>query len=265
MKKKLLPIIVIVGIFLLLLGGERTFSYIAAGKRIINKEMDEAVPFFFEIERVRGMVADLDEAIWKYQEMLVGIKVDMDYLKEEISSKEDELVKKRQLLKQISASLKQKQDHYLINGKRYSYEEVSDDALTKAKIYKQQMEYLKAKKDNLKMMEETAVRLDRQIAEAESKKYEFESAIETLETRHTNLEAKRELALLSDNGNIKDFQENHILRVREVLRNLEKRQYKAERLLDGLMDLKAKSGNIDYGEDTKDALEEIQAALSAGS
>ena len=48
----------------------------------------KSVPFFFEIERARGMVADLDEAIWKYQEMLVGIKVDMDYLKEEISSKE---------------------------------------------------------------------------------------------------------------------------------------------------------------------------------
>ena len=36
----------------------------------------------------------------------------------------------------------------MINGKRYSYEEVSGDALTKAKIYKQQMEYLKAKRDN---------------------------------------------------------------------------------------------------------------------
>ena len=33
--------IVIAGIFLLLLGGERTFSYITAGKRIINKKMDE--------------------------------------------------------------------------------------------------------------------------------------------------------------------------------------------------------------------------------
>ena len=93
----------------------------------------------------------------------------------------------------------------MINGKRYSYEEVSGDALTKAKIYKQQMEYLKAKRDNLKMMEETAIRLERQIAEAESKKHEFESTIETLEARHTNLEAKRELALLSDNGQYKRF------------------------------------------------------------
>ena len=265
MKKKLLPMIVIAVIFLLLLGGEQTFSYITAGKRVINKKMDESVPFFFEIERARGMVVDLDEALWKYQEMLVGIKVDMDYLKEEISSKEKDLAKKRQLLEQISASLKQKQDHYLINGKRYSYGEVSDDALTKAKIYKQKMGYLKAKRDNLKMMDETSVRLERQIVEAESKKHQFESTIETLEARHTNFEAKRELALLSDNDNIRDFQENHILRVREVLKNLEKRQDKAERLLDGLMDLKTKSGNIDYGEDTKDALEEIQAALSAGS
>ena len=63
MKKKLLPTIVIAGIFLLLLGGERTFSYITTGNRIINKKMDEAVPFFLEIERARGMVADLDEAI----------------------------------------------------------------------------------------------------------------------------------------------------------------------------------------------------------
>ena len=257
--------IVIAGIFLLLLGGERTFSYITTGKRLINKNMDKAVPFFFEIERARGMVVDLDEALWKYQEMLVGIKVDMDYLKEEISSKEKDLAKKRQLLEQISASLKQKQDHYLINGKRYSYGEVSDDALTKAKIYKQQMEYLKAKKENLQMMEETAIRLDRQIAEAESKKHEFESTIESLEARHTNLEAKRELALLSDNDNIRDFHENHIFRVREALKNLEKKQDRSERLLDGLMGLITNSGNIDYGEDNKDALEEIQAALSAGS
>ena len=129
MKTKVLSITIVAGLFLLVFGWDRTHSYITTGKRIFGKQVDEAMPFFVEIERAQGMVDELEEAVWEYQERLVGIQVDMDYLRDEVFSKEKQLEKDRMLLEQISGLLEKKQDNYFINDKNYSYMDVSDDAL----------------------------------------------------------------------------------------------------------------------------------------
>ena len=84
MKMKLLPIVVIGGLFVLILGWDKTYSYLTTGKRMIQKRVSEAAPFGFEIERAQAMADDLAEAVWEYQERLVRIRVDADYLREEI-------------------------------------------------------------------------------------------------------------------------------------------------------------------------------------
>ena len=100
---------------------DRTYSYITTGKRLFEKRVDESMPFFIEIERAQGMVDDLDKAIWEYQEKLVGIKVDTDYLREEVATKNNQLEREGELLEEISKLLEQKRDHYYIGGRKYSY------------------------------------------------------------------------------------------------------------------------------------------------
>ena len=261
MKTKILSIAIIAGLFLLIFGWDRTYSYITTGKRIFGKQVDEAMPFFVEIERAQSMVDELEEAVWEYQEKLVGIQVDMEYLMVEVSSKEKQLEEDRMLLEHISGLLEKKQDEYFINGKKYSYKEVSDDALDRAKVYRSQAGCLKTKRDNLKVMEDTARLLEKEISVAQSKKQEFENVIVRLRAKHSHIEARKELAFLSDGINIRDFRKNDFVRIKQILKNLEKRQERAERLLDGVMGLRAHSGRVDYGKSSGDPLEEIRSLL----
>ena len=265
MKTKVLSIAIVAGLFLLVFGWDRTYSYITTGKKIFGKQVDEAMPFFVEIERAQGMVYDLEEAVWEYQEKLAGIQVDIGYLREEISTKEKQLDKDRMLLEQISGLLEKRQDGYFINGKKYSYRDVSDDALDRARVYRSQKECLKTKRDNLRVMEDTARVLEKEISVAQSKKQEFENVIARLRAKHSHIEAKKELAFLSDGINIREFRKNHFVRINQILKNLEKRQERSERLLDAVMGLRASSGRVDYGGSSGDALEEIRSLLSPNS
>lgn len=266
MKSKLIALAMVFGIFLLILGWNRTYSYITTGKRLFERQVDNSMPFFVEIERAQGMVDSLDGAIWDYQEKLVGIRLDMDYLREEISTKEKQLAGERELLEEIARLLEQRREHYFINDKRYTYEEVNADGKARATIYRSQLEYLQTKKDNLRVMEDTAKLLEEEIALAQSKRQEFENLIAKLQAKHSQLEARKELAVLSDGVNIKKFRKNHFARISEILRRLEKQQEKAERLLDRLMGAKAQAGLIDYGKEPKSSgLEEIQSLLSENS
>ena len=247
MRSKLIPVIVICGLFILILGWDKTYSYLATGKRMAQKTVSEAMPFGFEIERAQSMAEDLGDAILGYQERLVGIRVDADYLRDEIVSRERELEKERVLLERISKLLEQKQDSYLINGKRYSYDRVSEDALTRGRIYRSELEHLEAKKNNLKVLEETAGLLENQVRLAQSKEQEFGSTISKLRAKDAHLEAKMEFAALSGGADVKGFGRNHFVKIDGLLRELEKRQVKAERMLDGALGLRGQSSLIDYG------------------
>jgi hypothetical protein len=86
-----------------------------------------------------------------------------------------------------------------------------------------------------------------------------------LRARHSQLEAKKDLASFRGDANVKGFPKSHFSKITEVLRNLERRHEKAERLLEGLIGLKAQPGRIDYGNESKDALEEIRSLLSTNS
>ena len=105
MKMRLLPVIVVGGLFVLILGWDKTYSYLTTGKRVVQKRVSGVVPFVFEVERAQAMAEELGEAVWEYQEKLVGIGVDADYLRDEICSEEAELEKDRVLLERISKLL----------------------------------------------------------------------------------------------------------------------------------------------------------------
>ena len=247
MRSKLIPVIVIGGLFVLILGWDKSYSYLATGKRMAQKTVSEALPFGFEIERAESMAEDLGGAILGYQERLVAVRVDADYLRDEIELREKELAKDRVLLERISKLLEQRQDSYLINGKRYSYDRVSEDAQTRGRIYQSELDRLEAKKNNLKVLEETAGLLENQVRLAQSKQQEFGSTISKLRAKDAHLEAKKELAALSGGAGMKGFEKNHFVKIDGLLRELEKRQVKAERMLDGALGLRGQSSLIDYG------------------
>ena len=264
MKMKLLPVVVIGGLFVLILGWDKTYSYLTTGKRVVQKRVSGAVPFGFEVERAQAMAEELGEAVWEYQEKLVGIGVDADYLRDEICSEEAELEKDRVLLERISKLLDKKQDDYLINGKRYSYEEVSEDALVRARIYHSQVEHLEAKKNNLTVLEETAALLEKQIRVVRSKEQELGSTIAKLKAKDGLLEAKKGLVALSDGVDAKGFGKSHFAKIDSLLRDLEKRQERDERLLDGVLGLRGQAGLIDYGS-SQDVSKELRSLLGPNS
>ncbi len=247
MRSKLIPVIVIGGLFVLILGWDKSYSYLATGKRMAQKTVSEALPFGFEIERAESMAEDLEGAILGYQERLVAVRVDADYLRDEIKLREKELEKDRVLLARISKLLEERQDSYLINGKRYSYDRVSEDAQTRGRVYESELDRLEAKKNNLKVLVETARLLEDQVRLAQSKQQEFGSAISKLKAKDAHLEAKKELAALSGGAIMKGFEKNQFVKIDGLLRELEKRQVKAERMLDGALGLRGQSSLIDYG------------------
>jgi hypothetical protein len=114
-------------------------------------------------------------------------------------------------------------------------------------------------------MEETSKSIKQEISLAQTKKQEFENLISRLYAKQSQLDAKKELAILTDGINIKKFRENHFIKISQILRRLEKRQEKAERLLDGLIGLKYQPGQIDYGKKSSDAMEEIESLLHSNS
>jgi hypothetical protein len=91
MKFRLIQTVVVVTLGVLLTAGTGVWSYLRTSQRIVKKEIQDAVPASFQLERLQQMVDDLVPEIQKNRVVVAENEVDVQKLRQEIDEQKAKL------------------------------------------------------------------------------------------------------------------------------------------------------------------------------
>lgn len=175
-------------------GGKTMLEYAATGKRLLTREAQARVPFAVEVERLRTMVAGLDETVLRHQKRLIEQEVDLEHIQREIDGRRRDLEQAEATLDNVRAMLAEPRPVYVINGRSYPVDEVRRDALARVDAYRNAKSVLEVRQATLDTLREAVNLGRRQIQEAGGKRREYEDMIARLQAENVKLQAKKELA-----------------------------------------------------------------------
>ncbi|MFH2000616.1 MAG: hypothetical protein ABIK28_13110 [Planctomycetota bacterium] len=160
------------------------------GKKMIENKITEAQSMETKLSLLQTQIQGLDEEILDLKTQGVRRKVDVEYMERILSEKELALMNLKESLEHASSLLDQKKDSYLIGCRRYSFEEVSQDACEKMKLYKIQEETLNNLNRTLETKKKTQALAEQNVAKGESIKAELVAKVKFLKAQVDRYKAK---------------------------------------------------------------------------
>jgi hypothetical protein len=178
----------------LLFGGKTMLEYASTGKRLLMREAQSRVPFAVEVERLRTMVAGLDDTVLQHEKRLIEQEVDLEHLEREITQRRHGMAQAEETLANVRLLLAEGKPVHVINGREYAAEEIERDALARIDAYNSAKSVLEVRQATLQTMREAVNLGRRQIQEASNKRRHYEDMIARLQAENVKLQAKKELA-----------------------------------------------------------------------
>ena len=247
---------------LLVFGGKTMVQYAATGKRLLMQEAQARGPFAVEVERLRTMVAGLDDTVLRHEKRMIEQEVDLEHLQREIGGRRRDLERAEATLADVRTLLAEPRPVYVINGRSYPVDEVKRDALARVDAYQNAKSVLEVREATLNTLREAVSLGRRQIQEAGNKRREYEDMIARLQAENVKLQAKKELA--ASIGQLKwDSPVGDFDAAQHLYERLRKRIEVENRLIDSRIAQPIEG--IRYGASTeskRDPLREIEAVLA---
>lgn len=217
------------------------------GKNMIEQKINEAQSMETKLSLLQTQIQGLDKEIVELKTQVVRRKVDVEYMERLISEKELALMNLKETLEHASKLLEQKRDTYVIGFRRYTFEEVSRDAVEKMKLYKVQEETLNNLKRTLDTKRKTQMLAEQNVAKGESIKSELLAKVKFLKAQVDRYKAKEvyaETVKVNEPG--VEFK-TLIGKTQKMLSEFEKQLEVKDRLLDERIRLNGDYvGGIDY-------------------
>ncbi len=253
----------IVGAILLavaVFGGRTVVSYVATGKRLVMQEAQARVPFRVEIERLRTMVAGLDDTVLRHEKRLIEQEVDLEYLQKEVARRESALRQAENSLKEVRNLLAENRPVYVIGGRSYAAEDLRRDALARVDAYRGAREVLDVRKATLETLEQAVELGRRQIREARARKQQYVDMIARLQAENVKLQAKKELAA-TVGGLVSQDTKGDFEAARALYDRLRKRLEVENRMIDAHLARPAEAIPVEGIGADRDPLREIDTVL----
>ena len=133
LKQVAIAIAVVLVLVLLVLGPVKLLSHVRAARDVANQTVDEISPDVQEAARVRVLLRDLDKQLLSYQEQIASVDEKADATEERVTKHRKEIESNREILQRARALLDAGPGPHDINGKRYSKDEVTTDALARVR------------------------------------------------------------------------------------------------------------------------------------
>ncbi len=265
MKSIVIVASIVLVLGLVVLGGEKTWSYAKGGQRMINEKVDQTSPMPLEAARIRALMDRENERVLQYEDKVLDLQGRAEATQKSVAEFTKKLDGEKQLIEQIGTLLAKRQERYLIGGHEYSLAEVNSDALGRVEACKKTQEDIEFQKSLLHDLN-LAVEQGRQsLGEAKKKYTELGGQLARLETRNANADIRMEVATLTNSLTSAPVSGNSALE--DAFKNYERRVAQKERRAVSRLAATNAPHLINYDSNmvTQDAVPEIDRFLKSSS
>lgn len=243
--------IAIGGAVLLLLGlffGRDASSYVATSAGWVKNTVHDSIPITFEIERAKRMISDLDPEVHRNMHLIAKEEVEVSDLRDQLGVAERQLAKSKADIERLTRDLKRGGSEFVYAGKSYTEKQVESDLARR-------FEQHKVKAATLEKLQQVLAARERGLNAGREKLKAMQSAKQQLEVELANLEARLEMVRVAQSTSEFNFDDSHLARTRELVKDLGARVDVAEKLVNAETSY---PGQIDLDEaDTTDITEQV--------
>lgn len=213
-----------------LLFGGAAVSYVRTSAGYVRQAVHDSVPIEFQIQRARGMIADLIPEIRKNMHVIAKEEVEIARLEEQIAQARTRLGKEKEELLRLHADLSDGRSVYRYAGRSYTADEVKEDLARRFERYK-------TGEATLGSLEQIHSARVRSLDAARRKLEGMMAARRQLQVEVENLQARVQMLAAARATSDFQFDESKLGQVKELIADLQTRLDVAERLLSAETDL----------------------------
>jgi chromosome segregation ATPase len=212
---------------LLLVGafvGRDVFSYIHTSWGYVKQSAQEAVPIDFQIDRARGLIADLAPEVRKNMHVIAKEEVEVQKLEEQIADAETRLVKDKEQLIRLKTDLAEAKEKYQYAGRTYTAAEVKTDLANR-------FERFKTADATLASLKQIHSARQKSLDAARQKLEGMLAAKRQLQVEIENLEARSQMVAAAQTTSNYQFDDSRLGHVKELISSLKTRMEVNEKIV----------------------------------
>jgi Skp family chaperone for outer membrane proteins len=198
LKKIIIAVGILFALAVVVLGWEKTSSYVIGTGRVLNQEADDRAPMRLERARIEALIQKERENVLAFEDKVADLEGRRDATARGIEEAKKRLEADMNLLKRIKALLDEKRDQYCIGRQTYTYAEVNADALERVQEVERMQEVV-AFNDSLLADLDAALKQGRSgLGESHKRLAELKNGVARLEQRNVNAEIRLQVAQLTN-------------------------------------------------------------------
>jgi hypothetical protein len=207
-----------------LLVGRDLFSYVRTSAGYVSDAVQEAVPIEFQVDRARGLIADLVPEVRKNMHVIAKEEVEVARLDEQIADSRTRLKKEKEQLLRLKNDLTGGRGEFTYAGRSYTSDEVRTDLANRFERYK-------TAEATLGSLTEIRGARQRSLSAARQKLEGMLASKRQLQVEVENLEARVQMVAAAKATSAYQFDDSRLGRVKELVSSLRSRLQVAEKLV----------------------------------
>lgn len=227
------------------LGVATTWSYLKTVWRGVGETIRDATPIAFELERLDGMIRDLEPEIRRNQQVVAQLEVECEYLDREVAVMQGEQEEVVSQMRKLREALGEQKPQYQFAGQSYSRQQVERDLDRRLDQYQERKAQLAAKEHPLEQRRRT-------LEAATAKVAEYRRQYEQLVAKAETLQAELKLAEAAQTAGRLEFDSSKLAQTKQLAQDVEKRIRVLQRLVDAQ---RQPAGEIPLDADTRPVTE----------
>ncbi len=265
LKKVVIAVVILFVLAVIVLGWDKTTSYISGTRQVLHQEVDDRTPMRLEKARIEVLISQEQAKLVAFEDKVAELEGQRDIAARSVEEARRDLAAEMELLKRIKALLDEEREHYTIGRATYSFAEVNADALERLQQVERMQEAIAFHESLLTDLDAAIRQGASSLGEARKRLTELKNGLARLEQRNVNAEIREQVAQLANAVAGAPLSADSELE--KAMRNYERRIGAKERRATARLSTGMGQFRIDYSSAmvTQDAASEIDRLLSAGS
>ena len=256
-------LIVLAAVFVaavVVLGGEKTLSYLRGGRILASEHVDANSPMRLEAARVRALLDGSRQKAVAYEDRVFDLQGRAETSSQTVASLRAKLADEKRALEKARGLLAEARESYVISGRTYSHNEVSADAMKRIEECRRLEQDIAFQESLARDLAQGQEQGRKNLSEARRSLKQLETELARLETRNVNADVRLEIAALANgvSGAPIGAESSELDR---AFKNYERRVSQKERQAASRLATANTAHMIDYSESTAPA--DTPAAITA--
>jgi chromosome segregation ATPase len=204
--------------------GRDAASYIRTSAGYVTDAVQEAVPVEFQVDRARGMIADLVPEVRKNMHVIAKEEVEVQRLDEQIANARTQLAKEKEQILRLKTDVASGKSEFTYADRKYTAEEVRADLANRFDRYK-------TGEATLTSLVEIRNARQKSLTAAQHKLEGMLASKRQLQVEVENLEARVQMVAAAKATSNYQFDDSRLGHAKELVSNLRSRLEVAEKLV----------------------------------